>query len=197
MASFFGLTVRVQETIPLQSVENKVQRIHPEWGDRQILSRWVLHTLLKGRLPADGAAYLCLTTSDLWPGRGWNFVFGEASLKRRVGVWSTYRFGDPSAGELEFRTCLRRILAIAVHETAHMFGLQHCTAHSCGMCGTNSLSESDRRPIHFCPQCTPKIAWATGVDLIKRARTLSAFCSRAGLTEEARFYAESAELLAR
>ena len=195
MSSFYGLTVLVQERISLRSVRNKVERIHPEWGDRQILSKWVLDTVLAERLPADAAAYLCLTTSDLWPGRGWNFVFGEASLKDRVGVWSMYRYGDPSAGEQEFRTCLRRILATAAHETAHMFGMRHCAAYSCGMCGSNSLGESDRRPIHFCPQCTPKIAWATGVDLVERAKKLGAFCSRVGLMEEARYYAKTSELL--
>ena len=26
-------------------------------------------------------AVLALTTSDLWPGEGWNFVFGQASLR--------------------------------------------------------------------------------------------------------------------
>jgi hypothetical protein len=28
-----------------------------------------------------------------------------------------YRYGDPSAGEQEFRTCLRRVLSTSAHET--------------------------------------------------------------------------------
>ncbi len=47
---------------------------------------------------------LALTTSDLWPGEGWNFVFGQASLSERVGVWSLHRLGNP---QIEFTTCLR------------------------------------------------------------------------------------------
>jgi hypothetical protein len=33
--------------------------------------------------PADALAYLALTASDLWPGEGWNFVFGR-DLPARV-----------------------------------------------------------------------------------------------------------------
>ena len=196
MGLFFGLPVRVERAVPLGSVPESARRVHPEWGDRQILTTWVLYTLLGRRLPPDAATYLCLTTSDLWPGRDWNFVFGMASLKKRVGVWSLYRKGDPSGGEREFRTCLRRVLGTATHETGHMFGMKHCTAYSCGMCGSNSLEESDRRPIHFCPECTPKVAWATGVDLVDRAHRLAAFCTRTGLLDEANYYSRSAEQIA-
>ena len=38
---------------------------------------------------------LAITAFDLWPGPGWNFVFGQASLTERVGVWSMARNGDP------------------------------------------------------------------------------------------------------
>lgn len=195
LSCFFGLAVRVDERVALASIQGKVQRTHPEWGDHQLLSKWVLDTLLPARLPSDAATYLCLTTVDLWPGRGWNFVFGQASLKNRVGVWSMYRYGDPSLGVEDFQRCLRRVLATAAHETAHMFSLRHCIANSCGMCGSNSLQESDRRPIHFCPQCIPKIAWATGVDLVERSRELGAVCVRMGLQDEAEYYERSMQLL--
>ena len=68
-------------------------------------------------------AYLALTASDLWPGQGWNFVFGEASLRQRIGVWSIYRNGDP---ETDFQLCLRRTLSTASHETGHILGMAHC-----------------------------------------------------------------------
>lgn len=190
MAAFYGLPVVVQDTVGLDKVKYEATRCRPDIGDQQILSTYLLHKL-REHLPADAATYLCLTSSDLWPGKDWNFVFGQADLRARVGVWSLFRFGG------KFRTCLKRTLATAVHETGHMFSMQHCTAYNCGMCGCNSLPESDRRPIHFCPQCTAKVAWATGVDLLARARNLRCLCEQWGLQEEAEYYAQSAELLAK
>ncbi|MGE5192634.1 MAG: Zn-dependent protease, partial [Deltaproteobacteria bacterium] len=64
----------------------------------------------------------------LKPGEGWNFVFGQASLSDRVGVWSIYRFGNPEKSADDYKLCLRRTLATAVHETGHMLGIKHCTA---------------------------------------------------------------------
>jgi HSP20 family molecular chaperone IbpA len=62
------------------------------------LSTYLLYEVLEPDRPEDALAYLALTASDLWPGEGWNFVFGQANLRRRVGVWSLYRNGDPGEG---------------------------------------------------------------------------------------------------
>src|SRR5690606_22427518 len=109
----------------------------------QILSGYVIDRLLAPRLPPDAAAYVSFTASDLWPGDGWNFVFGQASLRDRVGVWSVARYGDPAGGAAAFRQVLRRTLKVAVHETGHMFSMRHCTAYQCVMNGVNNQDESD------------------------------------------------------
>ena len=41
---------------------------------------------------------ISFTSTDLWPGEDWNFVFGQASFEKPVGVWSLHRLGDPAAG---------------------------------------------------------------------------------------------------
>jgi len=96
MSRFYHRPVRIPEDIPLSTIPNEARRRHPQWGMKQILTTYVLDDVLRPRLPADAAASIAFTTSDLWPGRGWNFVFGQASLRRRVGVWSIYRNGDPN-----------------------------------------------------------------------------------------------------
>ena len=113
-------------------------------------------------------AYIALTTSDLWPGQGWNFVFGQASVTDRVGVWSIWRNGDPHGDDEAYRTCLRRTLKTASHETGHMFSMQHCTFYECNMCGSNHREESDRQPLWLCPICLAKLCHATGADPGKR-----------------------------
>ncbi|MEJ2717121.1 MAG: archaemetzincin, partial [Deltaproteobacteria bacterium] len=192
---YFGLPVKVQEDLPLSVIPATARRVHPSWGDHQILTTYVLEKLLRPRLPLDAVAYIAFTTSDLWPGRGWNFVFGQASLVERVGVWSIYRNGDPDAGPAGFRICLLRTMKTATHEMGHMFSMTHCTAYACNMCGSNHREEADRRPIACCPECVAKIWWATGADPLQRYHALAAFCKEHGLKQEAEFYTKSIKAL--
>ena len=134
--------MKVNQQIALTDIPARARRRHPSWGDCQVLTGFILHEILEPERPADALAYVALTASDLWPGRGWNFVFGEANLRERVGVWSIYRNGDPNR---DFPLCLRRTLATATHETGHILGLWHCTAYRCLMNGSNHQEERDRR----------------------------------------------------
>ena len=150
MGRYFGLPVKTLETLPPATVPASARRVHPSWGVKQILSTYVLDKVLAPRLPRDAVAYIAFTTSDLWPGRGWNFVFGQASIRERVGVWSIYRNGDPDKNPADFRFCLLRTMKTATHETGHMFSMLHCILYQCNMCGSNHREESDRRPIFLC-----------------------------------------------
>jgi archaemetzincin len=193
MNRFFGMSVKSLETYTLDTLPADARRVHPEWKDKQILSTYILDDVLKPRRPKDAVAVLGLTASDLWPGEGWNFVFGQASLTDRVGVWSMYRFGDPDKSDDDYKICLRRTLATAVHETGHMLGLKHCTAYECGMNGSNNLRESDSRPIEFCPECQQKIWFTCGVDPQMRFRKLLDFAEEHELDEEAAYWRKATD----
>ena len=195
MHLYFGLPVKRQPTMSLDVIPAKARRVHPSWGMDQVLSTYVLDQVLIPRVPRDAVAVLALTTSDLWPGEGWNFVFGQASLQSRVGVWSIYRNSDPDVSEEAYRLCLRRTLKTATHETGHMFSMLHCTAFECNMCGSNHRVESDGHPLWLCPVCLAKLTWATGGEPIGRYQRLAAFCRENGLEEEAEFFAESIAVL--
>ena len=187
LGRFYGLPVRTLEPLGLEVLPGKARRLHPTTGNPQIHSPAVLD-LLKPRRPADALAVLCLTASDLYPRDDWNFVFGQASLGERVGVWSLARLGDPSK---EFPACLKRTLSVALHETGHMFGIPHCTAYECGMNGSNSRAESDRQPMPFCPECEMKVWWNVGLDPVARYRALVEFAEARGLAAEARAWRAS------
>src|SRR6266496_1551562 len=118
-------------------------------------------------------AYLALTASDLWPGKGWNFVFGEANLRQRTGVWSIYRNGDP--GE-DFTLYLRRTLGTASHELGHVLTIHHCTAFRCLMNGSNHQEERDARPLCLCPVCLRKLCWNLWVEPVPYLTKMKAFC---------------------
>ena len=99
---YFQLPVKVREGLSLDLIPAAARREHPTWHVKQILTTYVLDDVLRPRLPASACAYIALTTSDLWPGEGWNFVFGQASLSERVGVWSIAGTAIPTATRQPF-----------------------------------------------------------------------------------------------
>lgn len=195
MGLYFNLPVEIKEDLPLSLIPDRARRRHPAWGMEQILTTYVLQDVLIPTRPQDAAVYIAFTSSDLWPGPGWNFVFGQASLRERVGVWSIYRNGDPDRDEESLRLCLLRTMKTGAHEVGHMFSMLHCTAYECGMCGSNSRAESDRRPLGLCPECMAKVCWATGADPAERYNKLAAFCKERGLEPQAEFYEECISIL--
>jgi archaemetzincin len=181
---YFATPVKIRKTLALADVPDWAKRTHPTWGDKQILGSYVLNDVLQPDRPDDALAYLVFTASDLWPGEGWNFVFGQASLRERTGVWSIYRNGDPAGGPDAFRLCLRRTLATATHETGHILTMQHCIAFECDMNGSNSGQEADRRPLHPCPVCFRKLCWNLQVDPAEQCRKLKEFYVASRLEDE-------------
>ncbi len=195
LSLYFDRPVKLCEDLPLDVIPAEARRIHPTWDVPQILTTHVLEKVLKPLLPKDAAAYIAFTASDLWPGEGWNFVFGQATLRDRVGVWSINRMGDPAASDDDFKLCLRRTLKIATHETGHMFSMKHCTAYECNMCGCNHQEESDRKPLWLCPECHAKLLWATAADPQARYERLAAFFDKHGFDEEQLWFEDAAASL--
>jgi archaemetzincin len=195
LSRFFALPVRVREPAPLDKVPRTAQRNSPFGDSRQIQASYIMLDVLRPTLPTDAAALIGFTSSDLFPDATLNFVFGQANLRERVGVWSLFRLGRPDVSEADFQLTLLRTLKIAAHETGHMFSLQHCTKYECVMNGTNHLGETDRHPLDACPECVAKLCWAAGTDPRERYARLAAFCAENGLTVEQHFFEESARAL--
>lgn len=177
----FGVPVKVLDALPDAAIPASARRTHPVLGMKQFLSAYILESVLLPRRPKDAVAVLGLTATDLFPQPSWNFVFGEASLEERVGVWSLARYGD---AEKDYATVLRRTLQVATHETGHMFGIEHCTLHECGMNGSNNLGESDRAPMPFCSECDLKLWWACRLDPAARYSALADFAKTHSLAKE-------------
>jgi len=186
-ADFFQMEVKALAPISI-SASGVTSRTNSMTGRRQVLTGGVLHWL-QGRLPGDAFCLLGITMEDLYPEPSWNFVFGQASLNERVGVYSFARYdpafyGEPR-GEDYPALLLRRSMKVLTHETGHMFGLTHCVYFNCVMNGSNHLQESDRRPLHLCPVCLRKLQFSVGFDVVKRYEALAQFDRQAGLEDEA------------
>ena len=188
---WFDLPTRIEPVLPLP--ESGWQRIRRfSWKERpvkQYKTAYFLNKLLPGRIPPDAVCYLAITMADLYPKEDWNFVFGQASLSNRVGVYSMARYFPQFWGQRESLDSsqleLRRSCKVLAHEVGHIFGLAHCIYYKCAMNGSNSLEESDRRPLRLCPICLKKLKWNRGFDIIKRYEKLKEFFEKQNLGEEA------------
>lgn len=184
-AYYHPLTVKMLPAVPAAQVKAKsrINGQHKQWNSVDIL-KW-----MPGRLPKDAYAMIAVTMTDLYPKDSWNFVFGQASLRNRVGVFSFARY-DPRFWGVEWNdesrlTMLRRAAKVLTHETGHMFGIAHCIHYECNMGGSNSFPETDATPMHLCPVCLRKMHHAVGFDPIKRYQLLLKFHDEQKLAPEA------------
>jgi archaemetzincin len=185
--AFFMLDVRTLPEVSVRDVPAKT-RINQVTKKRQLLAPDVL-SWLGTRLPADAFGLVAVTMEDLYPDPSWNFVFGMASLKARVGVQSLARqdpafFGEPRPAGWQ-TLARRRATWTLVHEISHMFGLTHCTYWRCVVAGSNSQDEADRSPLHACPVCLRKLYSAIGFDPAAREDALAAVFGTLGFADEA------------
>lgn len=186
-AAYFMMDVKVLPSLAIEG-DMFTTRINPFTRNRQILTVDVLD-LLKKRLAADAFCLLAITMEDLYPDPRWNFVFGQASSRERVGVFSFARYDPAFYGEARGNNygeiLLRRSCKVLVHETGHMFSLQHCIFFRCVMNGSNHLRESDSRPLALCPVCLRKLQLSIGFDYVNRYRRLLRFYQKIGFYDDA------------
>ncbi|MBI5359715.1 MAG: hypothetical protein HZA48_03940 [Planctomycetes bacterium] len=187
---FFQMPVVLKTAVALPDAE-EYKRTRTSGNKKWVQYRtdFFLEKVLQPALPDDAFCYLGITMKDLYPDDEWNYVFGQASLKERVGVYSLARYfpefwGQKDTDESRILS-LRRSCETLVHETGHMFNMLHCIYYECVMAGSNSMDEADRRPLHECPVCLRKLQWNTGFDANKRYEQLEKFCRDNKLDKEA------------
>jgi archaemetzincin len=185
-AAYFLMNVEILPTIDIRRLDLTI-RSNPYSQNRQLLTVDILRNL-KRNLPGNAFCVLAITMEDLFPDPRWNFVFGQASLRDRVGVFSFARY-DPvfygeSRGSRYQELLLRRSAKVLVHETAHMFSLAHCIYFKCVLNGSNHLQESDSRPLSLCPVCLRKLQFSIRFDVVARYHRLKQFYSNVGFVYE-------------
>ena len=197
-AAYFSMDCQTLPSLALTGAR-VTARINPFTHRRQILTGDAL-AILQKNLPADAFCVLAITMEDLYPDPAWNFVFGQASPRERVGVYSFARYDPAFYGEkrgADYESLLlRRSGKVLVHETGHMFGLEHCIFFRCVLNGSNHLAESDSRPLHLCPVCLRKLQYSVGFDVASRYRSLLRFYRGVGFDDEAQWIANRLQAIA-
>lgn len=175
---FFQLETKTLKGISNDIVPKHARRIG-DMEQEQLLAGYILDSILKKEKPQKGIALMAVTERDLYPKPEWNFVFGLASYRDRIGVSSIHRMQK----EADFNLSLDRFLKICSHEIGHMFGLYHCIVADCVMNGTNSMSETDKHSLRLCSLCQRKLNSGLKYDNLKRLNELEKFFKENNLNE--------------
>ncbi|MCD0471714.1 archaemetzincin [Flavobacterium sp. JAS] len=179
---FFQLKTKTLEPISNDIVPSSARRIGNE-GNEQFLAGYLLDSILKKEKPLNVIALMGLSEIDLFPKPEWNYVFGLASYREKVGVSSIYRFQDEELTSENFNLCLSRLLKTSSHEIGHMFGLHHCITANCVMNGTISLAETDKSTIRLCSVCQRKLNSCIKYDNKKRLLDLEKYFKKNTLND--------------
>ena len=195
--AFFQLPARVEKPVPLELRDSQatltrtvLMPLRRGTYETQYNADVILDSILPKLLPKDAVVCLGITMEDLYS-EDLNYVFGLGNMEARVGVYSLARYFPEFWNQKRLdgaeKTALLRSCKVLNHETGHMFGLPHCVFYECSMNGSNSLQETDRAPVHFCPVCRRKLLWNTGCDAEKRFEALRTFYAKHQLKAEADF----------
>ncbi len=179
---FFGAEVVTLPPVAIGKLQVESRR-NGYTGDLQLKTIDLIAELDR-RKPKDAFAYVGVTMTDLYPGEGWNFVFGQANYRRSVGVFSFARYGNP---DTEKSLVVDRAAKVMAHEIGHMYGLRHCVYFDCLLNGANSLEEMDRAPHALCPVCLRKLQRSCGFEILPRYARLKRFYDEHGFAEAGEF----------
>eukprot|EP00937_MAST-01D_sp_MAST-1D-sp2_P001016 g1016.t1 len=210
-AAFFCTPCRIGTPLQLASVNEEARRGGS--GQLQVTSGAVMRRLLLQRPARDVLCRMAVTMCDLYcikDGKRWNYLFGQARLNDRVGVFSFARYlrlsgkrtrfpigwrgrthdydgcmcgGGGGGGTLsaeQRKEVLYRSCKILAHETTHMFGVKHCTFFDCVMCGSNCEREAAGHPPFLCPIDLRKLQHCLGFDVCRRYEGLRSLIAQFG-----------------
>lgn len=160
-------------------------------GALQWKTGYFLEEILPQVKPEDALALIGFSSVDLYPDENWNFVFGQASLRNGVGVWSLARLGINDAA-VPFAKVLYRALKIASHEMGHMLSMPHCVKYECNMNGSNSLEESDGQVEWLCWECLAKLCFNRNIPPQQHLKDMTIFHQKNAATPAIQNYYKQA-----
>jgi archaemetzincin len=106
-AYFHPMTVKVAPALGVAKngpVKSRMSGGNLQWNCVDVLNH------LQRRVPREAYIVMAATMSDLYPSEEWNFVFGMARIKNRVGTFSFARYGKDPTIALKFDPAVRHHL---------------------------------------------------------------------------------------
>ena len=86
------------------------------------------------------------------------YIFGQAYLRGRTGIASTYRLRNELYGMKQNEELLNdRFRKVCIHELGHAFGLIHCHVPACVMKSSTYVEDIDLKDQNLCNKCRKEI----------------------------------------
>jgi archaemetzincin len=86
------------------------------------------------------------------------YIFGQAYLRGRSGIVSSYRLKNELYGMRQDENLLNdRFGKICIHELGHAFGLIHCHTPTCVMKSSTYVEDIDLKSHNLCIKCRKEI----------------------------------------
>jgi archaemetzincin len=187
LSLYFGLKVTILPTVSDSVIPKNCRRINGYTDAEQLITSYILDSLVLPRKPQDGIVAMAITSKDLYPSEAWNFVFGQSYIFKRAAVSSFDRYKKGKLAPENYAKVLERLIKTASHEIGHAFSIRHCTHAVCVMNGTNNMEESDSRPNALCSVCLRKLYWNIGFDVVERNKKIKNYFIQHLLWEDYRF----------
>jgi archaemetzincin len=150
LQEIIGVPVKVMPPVPLPA--------DAWYAPRRRYRADKLLDFLDPRLPRNGKRILGLTGVDISTTKGTVFDWGVLGLGRIDGassVISRFRCAKKSRGPAHAR---ERLAKVAVHETGHTLGLEHCPTRGCLMEDAEGQVATCDREYDFCARCRKLLA---------------------------------------
>jgi len=171
-AAFFpGMAIQVlPKPLSLKAVSSRENEV----GHKQYLIRDIMQMLSSDKEVLRHRRAFCklgITLEDIYPGEEWNFVYGQANMLERAGVFSFARHSPlfsegvhatdaDGLAEERLLTWVRSCRHTMVHEAVHMLGIKHCVHFRCLMNGNNGPGDTCTGVQFLCPVCLRKVLFA-------------------------------------
>ena len=130
---------------------------------------------------ADCYAIIGITDADIYDEETNETIYGRATGDGG-GVVSSFHF--------ETDVSVRCFLSTAVHETLHVFGIDHCSVWQCLMNSACDDANQDSTHMSLCPCCFGKLQSCIGFDPVARYNRLVDVAKQLGLLKDADFVVE-------
>jgi archaemetzincin len=172
---YFGLKVAILPAVSDTVIPKESRRINGYTNEEQLMTSYILDSLVLPKKPKDGIVAMAITCKDLYPSEAWNFVFGQSYIFKRAAVSSFDRYKKGDLSPENYTKVLERLIKTASHEIGHAFSIHHCTHALCVMNGSNNMEESDSRPNVLCSVCLRKLYWNLGFEVEERNKKILNF----------------------
>lgn len=191
LETYYALPVKILPPVPLEGVTSRRFEEHnaffydgPDLVDR----------LLKPIVPEDALTLIGCTREQLYGDRLTPSPVLQSCPLRGVGVVSLMWVLDSPAQSPPDRrgalVALRRCFHNVAAAVAWTLGSPYCHKYYCGMNLAYSLEELDSLPLEMCPECLKKMRWNLGIDPVAHCDAVGRLCARAGLNQDAAWYAQ-------